>query len=278
MGKMMNCKDLQKQRTCRPLLAISLAASLAAFGCTTSLNPGNGTPTQSDPVMRSTPTSRAPMGSETLTLPPPMTSSYTGPQGSIRRSPDEAAAIMAQHQPLRGRYLGVTNPGPSGRASISDGRTSPYVNPALLARPYSTVNSSISSPPTAVVSSGAGEGAAAPAPAGFSAGVVNTVDSEAAALFSSVDTPITAANPTTLTPGAFGAVRSPAEVAANLPTITGASAGQVTGRAVTPTPAPAPATAAVTSTPSGTVAAPVAPVRIIRSANGRVTMTNVQQQ
>jgi hypothetical protein len=278
MGKMVKWKDLQRQRTSRPLLAISLAASLAAFGCTTNLNPGNGTPAQSDPVMRSTPTSRAPMGSETLTLPPPMTSSYTGPQGSIRRSPDEAAAIMAQHQPLRGRHLGVTNPGSSGRAYTSDGRTNPYVNPALIARPQSTVNSSISSPPNAVISSGAGEGAAAPAPAGFSAGVVNTVDSEAAALFSSADTPITAANPTTLTPGAFGAVRSPTEVAASLPTITGASAGQVDGRAVAPAPAPAPATAAATVAAPATVSAPVAPMRIIRGTNGRVTMTNVQQQ
>lgn len=274
MGKMMKCKDLQKQRSLLPLLAISLAASLAVFGCTTNLNPGNGTPTQSDPVMRSTPTSRAPMGSETITLPPPMTSSYTGPQGSIRMSPDQAAAIMAQHQPLRGRYLGVTNPGSSGQAYVSDGRTGQYVNPALLTRPYATVNSSISSSPTAVISSGAGEGAAAPAAAGFSAGVVNT-GSEAAAVFNSADTPITAVNPTTLTPGAFGAVRSPTETAANLPTITGASAGLTNGRAVTPA---TPATATATAAPSPAVSVPVAPVRIVRSANGRVTMTNVQQQ
>lgn len=144
MDKLNKTKDL--------LLAASLAASLVALGCTTNQNYGNGTPTRSGPDVRTTPTSGVTTGGETYTppMPPPMMSSYSP---SIRRSPDEAAAIMAQHQATRGRYLGVTNPGPNG--GVVDPQSARVVNPSALVNPQLTVNSSISSLPTSVINTGA---------------------------------------------------------------------------------------------------------------------------
>jgi len=176
MGKLNERKDLWL-RTSRSLLAVSIAASLAAFGCTTNHNLGNGTPTRSGPDVRSAPTSGVTTGGETYTLPPPppMTSSYSGPDSrptsstrTIRRSPDEAAAIMAGHQASRGVYLGVTNPGPNG--GVVDPQTNRVVNPSMLVNPQLTVNSSLSSSPTSAINTGAGDAAGA-APAGGTAAV-----------------------------------------------------------------------------------------------------------
>jgi len=159
MGKLNEKKDLW-QRTSRSLLVVSLAASLAAFGCTTNQNLGNGTPTRSGPDVRTGPTSGVTTGGESYTppLPPPMTSSYSRPEvaptttrittGSIRRSPAEAAAIMAQHQATRVRYLGVSNPGPNG------GVVDPQTDRGVLVNPQATVSSSLSSRvPTVTVAS-----------------------------------------------------------------------------------------------------------------------------
>jgi hypothetical protein len=78
MGKIFDHKDLQTRRTSRSLLALSLAASLAAFGCTTNLNLGNGAPSRSGSEIRTAPTSGVSSGSESApVLPPPMTSSST---------------------------------------------------------------------------------------------------------------------------------------------------------------------------------------------------------
>ena len=75
MGKIHESKDLKTRRATSPLLAFSLAASLAAFGCTTNLNPGNGTPTRSGSDIRTAPTSGINGGSESApVVPPPMTS------------------------------------------------------------------------------------------------------------------------------------------------------------------------------------------------------------
>src|SRR5918998_1340833 len=67
MSKTHKIKDLQKQWSARTLLAVSLAASLAAFGCTTNHNLGNGTPTRSGPEVRSAPTSGVTSGTEQST-------------------------------------------------------------------------------------------------------------------------------------------------------------------------------------------------------------------
>jgi len=69
MGKTQKNNDLRGQRRLRPLLAVSLAASLAAFGCTTNLNPGSGTPMRVGPELRSAPTSGVTSGSMTYRTP-----------------------------------------------------------------------------------------------------------------------------------------------------------------------------------------------------------------
>ena len=158
----------------KSLLAMALAASLAAVGCTTNQNYGNGTPTRSGPDVRSAPTSGVTSGGETYTppMPPPMTSSYSRSEvlpsvttkRTIRRDPNAAAAIMRQHQINRGVvYLGASNPG-SG-ASVVDPQSNRVENASLYVNPQATVNSSISSSPTGVINSGA-DGSAAPTVSG----------------------------------------------------------------------------------------------------------------
>src|SRR5687768_6545260 len=164
MGKNLTYNDLHGRRATRSLLAVSLAASLAAFGCTTNQNLGNGTPVRSGGELRSAPTSGVTSGQERST-PPPMTSSYTRAEvlptvtpRSVSRA-DRAAAIMAGHQATRGRYLGVVNPGPGSRPYVSDQValiTAVPPNPSLQTNPQLTVNSSISSNPSPAINSGAG--------------------------------------------------------------------------------------------------------------------------
>ena len=278
MGNLNRSNQLRAGRIARPLLAVSLAASLAALGCTTNQTLGNGTPTRT-PEVRTAPTSGVTSGSETNTPPsnPPMTSSYTRSDvlppvtprsGVVRRSPDEAAAIMAGHQALRGRYLGVTNPGSAGRPYASDNiRT--FIPPAMLTNPQRTINSSISSPSGAGIISGAGEpvGGVTLTPAGTVAGATiagtGLVD----------PTPTTAA--AGIPVGAIaGSAPLPTMTSAGLPSVTAASAGT---RATPATAATTPATTAastVTTTPirSGSI---TSPVRVVRGTSGTVTVTNV---
>lgn len=240
-------------------LAITLAASLAALGCTTNQNLGNGTPTRSGPEVRTAPTSGVTSGGETYTPPvnPPMTSSYNRSQvlptmkpRLIRRSPDEAAAILAGNQPLHGRYLGVVSPGAATRVGYQSDGNRNYVNPALQTNPQLTVNSSISSQPNEVINTTA-EGAV----------VAGTT---AAATIPGTATPTTAA--TTLLP---------TFASAGNPTVTAASVGlgrtPAQAAATTTTTAPTTATTAAATTRVGAV---TAPVRIIRNT-GTVTVTNV---
>lgn len=152
MGKL-NEKNGLWQRTSRSLLAVSLAASLAAIGCTTNQNLGNGTPTRSGPDVRTGPTSGVTSGGESYTppMPPPMTSSYSRPEvvptttRSIRLSPGEAAAIMAQHQVSRVRYLGVSNPGPNG--GVVDPQSARVVDASRLVNPQQFAVASVGGAP-----------------------------------------------------------------------------------------------------------------------------------
>lgn len=272
MGKLNHGHDFYGQRATRSLLAITLAASLAAFGCTTHQNLGDGTPTRSGPDVRTAPTSGMTSGGE-RTVPPPMTSSYTRTQAlpevtprGIRRAPDEAAAIMARHQAARGRYLGVVNPGLSGRGYASENiQTGAFVNPALATNPQLTVNSSISSQPTSGISSGA-NGTSVDA-----GGVLVTSGTTAAATIRGTSTPTAAA--IGLPAGTFAATGTlPTVASSGIPTVTAASAG--TRRATTT--APTATTPTATTTRAGTALGSVsAPVRILRSTTGSVTVTNV---
>ncbi|HUR83520.1 MAG TPA: hypothetical protein VM733_22380 [Thermoanaerobaculia bacterium] len=284
MGKIYDSKDLLTRRTSSSLLAVSLAASLAAFGCTTNLNPGNGSPVRSGSEIHTAPTSGLNSGSESAPVtPPPMTSNYTRSEmvpavktqqrsNSIHHTAAEAAAIMAGRTALRGRYLGPASPGSSGRAYASDSAGG-FVNPAMLTNPQPTINSSISSSPTSAINSGAG-GSAGIATAGTTTGTT------AAATVAGTDVTTTAATTTALPVGAFAAVRPTAtESISNNPAVTAASAGA--GRsgvvatrttATTPTAVSA-ATTSTTAASTATAAAAAGGVRLVRGATG-VTITN----
>lgn len=150
MSKMLKMNSLFGQR---PLLAISLAASVMAFGCTTDRTLGNGDLGGRSGVPAA-PTSGVTSGSETEptpTLPPPMTSSYLRPEAlpkvarSVRRlTADEAAMLMAEHKP-KYRVLGTVDPALSGNvyhsANLITGQ-----NPAIT-----TYNSSITSGATGAI-------------------------------------------------------------------------------------------------------------------------------
>jgi hypothetical protein len=296
MGKLNEDKGLTGRRIVRPLLAISLAASLAAFGCTTNQNLGNGTPTRSGPDVRTAPTSGITSGGETTTppAPPPMTSSYTksealpavtvrtaarGTSGVIRRSPDEAAAIMAGRQALRGQYLGVVSPGLSNQQYVSANlQTGAFQNPSLQANPQVTINSSISSPPVPAISSGAGEGTI------DAGGILTTSGTTAAATFTGTDTTATAASAATLPTGTFaGTGTLPTVASSGLPTVTAASVGAgrttvagttTTGTTTTGTTTTG-TTAAATATGTTAIASRTGALRVLRTSTGSVTVTNV---
>jgi hypothetical protein len=308
MGKLQISNDLQKRRTSRSLLAVSLAASLAAFGCTTNLNPGNGTPTRTGPELRSSPTSGISTGTERVTPPPqPMTSSsYNSAQvlppvtprtvnrGITRRSPAEAAAIMAGAQALRGRYLGVVNPGPGNRPYVSD-HAGGLGNPAMLTNPQMTINSTITSPAPGSIDSAAfpvttggagilGTGVAGGTTTGTIGGTT-TLNGTAASTFAG--TTATGAG-VGLPAGTLATVRpAVTETIGNNPGVTSASVGA--GRAGVPIPGRTTTTTAATTGTTTTTAAATGTtvtaassatpsvtggVRVVRGNAGAVTITN----
>lgn len=269
MGKNLKQKDLARRRISRSLLAVSLAASLAAFGCTTNQNLGNGTPDRSGSELRTAPTSGVTSGQE-RPIPPPMTSSYTGADAKPRSASraDRAAAIMAGHQSARGRYLGTVNPAPVSRAYETGLAPAGFANPALITNPQLTVNSSISSGPVAGINTGVGStfvtnGATVTTPA-----AATTTGFTSSAIVTGVaPTPTTAAAP--LPPGALATNRvTPTESVIANSTVTAASTGVVpttTTLAVTPT---------VASSGSNLVTSGSA-VRLVRPDTGTATITNV---
>lgn len=106
MSKMLKNNKLSERPAIRTLFAISLCASLVAFGCTTDRNLADGDPVVT-PGLRTSPTGGMPSGSEVPTFPPPMMSSSL-----------ETATMLAQQQ-TRVRVLGVTSPGNTGRPYLT---------------------------------------------------------------------------------------------------------------------------------------------------------------
>jgi hypothetical protein len=233
-------KHLNERPAGRTLLALSLAASLAAFGCTTNRTPGNGDPVVNRPGVGPAPPSSGvtggSSGSPTSYQPMFSSSTYIEALPSVRSrasrlplSPDEAAAIMAGNQFNRSvRVLGPVSPGPStavtnGGTTIATGQ---FQNPAMALSPILTVNSSINSAAhLPAISEGAGGG-------GGGAVITGAVTSNA----------IIAGGTTPTTTGAGLATGT---------TVTGASAGTVTTTGAAPGTGAAvfsPSTAAVTPT------------------------------
>lgn len=159
MSKVLKNKDLTERPAIRTLLAFSLTASIAAFGCTTDRTVGNGDPVVT-PGLRTSPTGGASTGTETESVPPPMMSSYSGASALpavrprvARVSREEAALILTELQP-RVKVLGPVAPGNGGRGYSAD----PYaISNAQRTGQRSTINSSIYSAPGEGIISGAGE-------------------------------------------------------------------------------------------------------------------------
>ncbi len=134
----------------RKVLPISIAILLAVAGCTTNRTPGNGQPVTTTPAMSPASTPGTSSGNV------PMSSAYLTPSVD-RLAADEAAAIMREHQARQGRFLGWLNPTPRMQqpAPVTTGAQYP---PSLYANPQVTVNASISSDATPVVTGGGGGG------------------------------------------------------------------------------------------------------------------------
>lgn len=244
---------LRERKGLRILLGISLTTLLAGLSaCSTNYTPGNGQPTtsgsygtmpragtygSSSGTEGSVPQSRMIVAPEVIT---PMFSSSS-----------EAVAVLAGHQ---GRFLGYANPGPASANYGNDIVTGQVIPPALIANPQSTVNSSISSAPTPVITSGLGSGDVAP---GVVFGNLSTAATTA---------PLTATGTTTTT----STLVTPSNAAT--PTTAGAFAA---GPGVTATP-----TVTSSLTPSPTAAANPSvgragrTVRMTTSSSGAVVITN----
>jgi hypothetical protein len=292
MSNLLKTRHLNERSGVRTLVAISFCAAMAAFGCTTDRNLGNGDPVVT-PGVRSVPTGGSPSGSESEPLPPPMMSSYQGlEQPQMRRlSANEAAAIMAQQQ--RVRVLGPVSPDNGGRPYVSD-----LMIPQQQREVRYSVNSTIYSQPTEAVTSGAGEpvgsdatasvfadgvrvdsgGTTATAIAGSSVATGTTASSTAvtnagAPLVAPSGTTVTPTSNSLSTPSGFASVRTLSPTAAavvNPPaSISGSPAVASTSSANART-----RTVASTSTMTTTTSAGVtSPVRVLTS-NGRLTITN----
>lgn len=293
MFKSKKIRNFVGHRAARAAVAITLTASLASYGCTTNRTPGAGEPTRSGPGVRTAPTAGQSTGSEGAQLPPPMTSSYrlssplrgANPRAIHDMSIDNGAIALPGNPVAGVRVLGLVNPGANAGVA-GDLVTGQYVNPTQFTNPQPTVNASISSNPTSVISSGAGGGGTA---GGIVSGVTSggvTIDgslvapgnADAAALFTSV--------PPTLTMTSSGAPLTPGLASANVnaigltPTVTSnnaalaARAGASTLRTPTATTGP-PGVIVQSGSASGVV---VNPVRLATDNRGRVVVTNSSNQ
>lgn len=161
--------------------AVALACSLALAGCTTNHYPGNGQPYTGGPSVGPALPSSTPGTSSGTNGTPPMSSS------SLTRS--DAAEVMALHQRANPVYLGPAYPG-SSVATVTNQQpqwvanpTGQFTYPASVANPISTVNSSISSAPTPVITTG-GEDAFVGVPVGTTGAATSGLNTSAATVVS----------------------------------------------------------------------------------------------
>ena len=291
MSKSLKQNSLFGRGEMRALAVVSLSISLAAFGCTTDRHLGNGDPVLT-PGVRTAPTSYAPTGSETAA--PGMYSSSRFDAAVAtplqRLTADAAAAIMADNQSLV-RVLGPVSPGAPGQGYVSDGRTNQFAYPALQTNPQLTVNSTISSNPSQVITSGAGGAAVDGALAGALIAGGNAVSSTGTGIGNGGAVigvgPAGILSPTGAAPalpaGAFAAATgtltpTAASVVNPPPSISGspAVAAAVTNRSAnvglrTTSGTTAAATTIASPVANGTI---VTPVRLLTGTNGRPVITN----
>jgi hypothetical protein len=263
----------------RLIAAASLACTVATVGCSTDRNPGAGAPQRYAPTVGPTMPSSTPGSEQNRPINPPMISSYSPALGRVVMQPrvnTDALAIVAANQSFRGRYLGPADP--SGVPSYvtnpqaANLQTGQFINPSDYANPQITVNSSISSQPTPVITSGGG--------GAIVSGVATT------AAVSGATSAITSG--LTTTPTTSSVANAPAAVIDN-------GAGLLTptmssGATVSPTRAANPVianvrtsgTTATTTTANSTVrtsalttaGAASGKLVISRAANGTITITN----
>jgi len=249
---------LRERNGLRILVAISLTIFLAGLGaCTTNYTPGNGQPTGSTAYGAGTHASTYGSSSGTEGV-KPQSRMIVAPEviTPMFSSSSEAIAVLAGHE---GRFLGYASPGQASTYPGNQIVTGQVIPPALTANPQQTVNSSISSDPTPVITGGDGGGAAV-----FLGGVSST-GAVTSGVTSATTSAVTAAS--TLAAPVFGtsttaATPTSAATAATVTQSTGFLTPTVTS-AQTPTPTTAanPAignvgtasnatTSAVTSTPA----------------------------
>lgn len=265
------------------LAAASLAATLAAYGCTSNQYSGNGQPTNMTPMNHST-TYGSSSGTEGV-QPLPMSSSYANP--AARRVDVDALANLAAQQGFRGRVLGPSDPGGTSGVTIASGG---FQSPADAVFPQATVNSSINSQPVPVITGGAAGAGITIANASTAGGATVTGAGTAVATTAAATTaPPTTAGVTAATAGTTVAGSqsfqsalmnsTPAPQATGtanrtLPTVV--ATGRATTTRSTAASSATRATSALTVTRSATGAVvATSPIAIQAGANGSVMMTNV---
>jgi hypothetical protein len=171
MRKVLNTRKFRARHGLRGIAAVTLAVSMAAFGCTTNQNRASGEPTMNTtPAGTAAPASTTTPGtSSTPTTPPPMVSA------AVDASVD-AIAVLKANEGFQGKVLGTAVAGnhPQGGGASLQQVSGQFISPSVLANPQNTVNSSLSSAPVPGIQSGAaGDGAvlAVPSGTGLSAAV-----------------------------------------------------------------------------------------------------------
>jgi hypothetical protein len=251
------------------LAIVSLACTLAAFGCTMNRMTGNGQSTEQTPEIGPANTSST-VGSSSGMTNPPMAS------GAIvvdptRPSAVDAQATLAADQGYQGRVLGVTNPQMTTQSNAQTAPTGQFVNPALIVNPQSTVNSSISS---AVMAPGLTGG-----PVGGGVGVAGAPPAVPTVPMSGDATDVTGTLAAATNSAIASSSNSAVSTASSSALVTAPAATSTTSR-VTTTSTTAKTAKATTKAKSAkrTVKAAAAttaqPVQIQTTANGDVVMTN----
>lgn len=177
MRKTSNTTHWIERGSLRGLAAITLIGSLALFGCSTNKYPGNGEPGMSAPAAGPVaPNATSTPGSSSGSSPTPQAMISSSPAAGISAS-DDAIAVLKADEGYRGKVLGPAAPGTGAPSQSMQYPTGQFVSPSMYVNPQVTVNSSISSPPTPAIVSGAGEGVggavlAIPATTGVTAAAV----------------------------------------------------------------------------------------------------------